>query len=82
MAVSFGPKICIGFPCFISIITLRFSITINVEFKSMAILELSFATIEEQTFSVDTSIVVTFMAYFGFAQHSIENWRFLGLSIS
>jgi len=48
----------------------------------MAILELSFATIEEQTFSVDTSIVVTFMAYFGFAQHSIENWRFLGLSIS
>lgn len=53
-----------------------------MEFKSKAVLELSFATIEEQTFSVDTSIVVTFIAYFGFAQHSRENWQFLDLSIS
>jgi transposase len=38
-----------------------------VAFKFMVILEVSFATIEE-IFS-DTSIVVTFKAYFGFAQH-------------
>jgi hypothetical protein len=34
---------------------------IIVAFKSM------------DTFSVDTSIVVTFMTYFGFAQHCCEN---------
>ena len=63
-ALEFG--ICIDFPCFTSTI-LNFSTTKMVAFKSMVILEVSFATIEE-IFS-DTSIVVTFKAYFGFAQN-------------
>ena len=63
-------EIDIDFPCFISIITLKFS-TIIEAFKSMVSLEVSFATIED-IFSVEqTAIDPSFdlsKAYFGFAQ--------------
>lgn len=72
VVVSFVLGICIDFPYFTSMITLKLSTPtiIIVASKSMVILEVSFATIEEIFY---TSIVITFKEDFGFAQHLVEN---------